>query len=233
MYDEAGKLAKSASTNLREYLSKEDNKTALLRDVARQVEQSLSLTSSKTKLIDFAKEKDNFLKLLGKTNEDYESHRRKLGDFNYGKRLPGTEKTELRPVTPLPNGNGFYFGEWLLDFDVLQGKGMLIDKQGFLFEGWFINNQIVSGRYIWSNLYTYTGSFFDFKAQGRGAAYYRNGTRYIGDWKQGSFHGQGTYHYYNGESWQGEWVQGVPVGLGVLTGRDGRTTPGAFKGFQK
>ena len=197
------------------------------------MEESLSLGSQKTRLLDFAKEKEQFLKLLGKTNEDYASHRRKLGDFNFGKRLPGTEKTELRPVMPLPNGNGYYFGEWLLGFDVMQGKGMLIDKQGFLFEGWFINNQIVSGRYIWSSLYTYTGTFFDFKAQGRGSAYYRNGTRYIGDWKQGSFHGQGTYHYYNGESWQGEWVLGVPVGLGVLTGRDGRTTPGAFKGFQK
>lgn len=43
MYDEAGKLAKSASVNLREYLAKEDNKTALLKEVSRQVEESLSL----------------------------------------------------------------------------------------------------------------------------------------------------------------------------------------------
>lgn len=38
------------------------------------------------------------------------------------------------------NGSS-YFGEWLDDeLDIMQGKGMLIDKQGFLFEGWFINN---------------------------------------------------------------------------------------------
>jgi hypothetical protein len=181
---------------------------------------------------DFVKEKEKFLKILMKKNEDYYRERIKLGDFNYGKRLPGTEKAVLRQITQLPNGS-YYFGEWIEELNIMQGKGMLIDKHGFLFEGWFINNEIVSGRYIWSDVYTYSGAFFEFKAHGRGSAYYKNGARYMGDWRQGAYHGQGCYTYYIGESWQGEWASGSPVGLGVLTGQDGRTIPGPFKGFQK
>ena len=120
------------------------------------------MTTEKTKIIDFILEKEKFMRLLSKKSDDYYDHRRKLGDFNFGKRLPGTEKAVLKSIRTLSNNNGYYFGEWLEDFDIMQGKGLLIDKQGFLFEGWFINNSIVSGRYIWSDVYTYTGRFTDF-----------------------------------------------------------------------
>ena len=48
---------------------------------------------------DFVKQKEKFLKILMKKNEDYYRERIKLGDFNYGKRLPGTEKAVLRQIT--------------------------------------------------------------------------------------------------------------------------------------
>lgn len=172
------------------------------------------------------------MNILKRKNEAYYTNRKALGDYNYGKRIPGTEKCQLRGVCPLPNGE-FYFGEWLEEFEVMQGKGMLIDKQGFLFEGWFINDQIVTGRYIWSDSYTYTGQFRDFKAHGSGTAYYKNGSRYDGQWKQGAFDGQGSYFYLNGDFWQGDWKAGSAVAVGVHTSKNDTAVSSNFKGYQK
>lgn len=107
---------------------------------------------ARTKLSTLMKEKDLFLERLKLKNTDFYDYRIQIGDFNYGRRLPGTDKCKLRRSRVLPNGT-CYFGEWLIDFDLMQGKGMLIDQQGFLFEGWFINNTIVTGRYMWGDTY--------------------------------------------------------------------------------
>lgn len=80
--------------------------------------------------------------LKNKWSEEYYEQRIAIGDYNYGKRIAGTEKSLLRPIKMLPEGQA-YFGEWLEEFDTMHGKGMLIDKQGFLFEGWFIDDQII------------------------------------------------------------------------------------------
>ncbi|TNV77946.1 hypothetical protein FGO68_gene10875 [Halteria grandinella] len=192
----------------------------------------MGLIDEKAKLSGLIVEKERFLERLKVKSTEYYDYRIQLGDFNYGRRLPGTEKCRLRRIKEFPNGS-CYFGEWLEGFDVIQGKGMLIDQQGFIFEGWFIDSELVTGRYLWSDMYQYVGKFQKFKAHGQGSAYYKNGSMYIGQWKNGSFHGEGTYYYLNGESWQGEWEMGKAKGAGVFINIEKRSISKEFRGFQK
>jgi hypothetical protein len=45
-------------------------------------------------------------------------------------------------------------------------------KGNSMIEGWFKEGEIVYGRLIFENIYTYTGEFKNFKHDGYGTAYY-------------------------------------------------------------
>ena len=44
-----------------------------------------------------------------------------------------------------------------------------------------------------------------------------DGSRYIGEFKDGEKHGQGTFVSPNGETYEGEYKDGLPNGQGIYT----------------
>jgi hypothetical protein len=65
---------------------------------------------------------------------------------------------------------------------------MLLDSKGFLYEGWFKDNQIIYGRCFnteWK--YLYIGYFWNFKENGKGTALFdEEDPRIINsEWKEG------------------------------------------------
>ena len=62
-----------------------------------------------------------------------------------------------------------------------------------------------------------------------GTETYPNGSRYVGEYKNGKRHGQGTYTYANGDKYVGEWNDGWRHGQGTYTSADGRVEEGIFE----
>ena len=58
---------------------------------------------------------------------------------------------------------------------------------------------------------------------------WENGTRYIGEWKDGKQHGQGTYTFPDGKKYVGEFKDGKWNGQGIFTISDGTMYVGEFK----
>ena len=68
---------------------------------------------------------------------------------------------------------------------------------------------------------------------------WENGSRYVGEWKDGVRNGQGTYTQYgsllypDGRKYVGEYKNGKPNGLGVITFPDGSKFVGEYKDGEK
>ena len=62
---------------------------------------------------------------------------------------------------------------------------------------------------------------------------WKNGTNYMGEWKDGKKHGQGTFTYgkgkWEGEKYVGEFKDGYRNGQGTITYPDGIKYVGEFK----
>jgi len=62
---------------------------------------------------------------------------------------------------------------------------------------------------------------------------WKNGTKYMGEWKDGKKHGQGTFTYgkgkWEGEKYVGEFKDGYRNGQGTYTWSNGRKYEGEFK----
>ncbi len=70
--------------------------------------------------------------------------RDKLGPFDYGV-MPGhLGKRETRPEILIDNG-ARYIGEWIVNSNTREGKGISIPSDGSIFEGWF-NHNIPNGK---------------------------------------------------------------------------------------
>jgi hypothetical protein len=112
------------------------------------------------------------------------------------------------------------------------GKGMLINRSGTIFDGYFENGEIVSGimkfsdesriinctfkhgklihgTYIFTSDAKYEGGFKNDKFDGEGTYYYPSSSKYNvqykGAFKNGKFNGKGTRTKKNGAIEDGEW----------------------------
>ena len=47
---------------------------------------------------------------------------------------------------------------------------------------------------------------------GQGTYIYKNGNKYVGEWKGDNMHGQGTYTWPNGDKYVGVWKDGRETG---------------------
>jgi len=61
-----------------------------------------------------------------------------------------------------------------------------------------------------------------------------DGSRYVGEWRDGKFHGQGTYYHladneFKGDKYVGEFRDGKYNGQGTYTFADGGVLEGIFK----
>jgi len=62
--------------------------------------------------------------------------------------------------------------------------------------------------YLWENGTKYMGEWKDGKRHGQGNMTYHDGSKFVGKWKDGKKHGQGTDTYGDGRKYVGEWKDG-------------------------
>ena len=62
--------------------------------------------------------------------------------------------------------------------------------------------------YIFKNGDKYLGQFKDGKFYGKGTYIFKNGNKYVGDFKNGKLHGKVTYIFTNGDKYVGEFKDG-------------------------
>ena len=60
---------------------------------------------------------------------------------------------EFRPLTRHPkNKNCFYLGQWRIDENVTEGRGVIFNHKGFIYKGYVKNNQIIGyGQSYWTD----------------------------------------------------------------------------------
>ena len=79
----------------------------------------------------------------------------------------------------------------------------------------------------------YVGEWKDGEQNGQGTSTFSDGRKYEGEFKYGVFHGQGTLTYPNGDKYVGEWKDGFPNGQGTETYPNGGKYVGSWKGGLK
>ena len=76
--------------------------------------------------------------------------------------------------------------------------------------------------------YKYIGEFKNDKPEGKGKAYYDNGT-YEGEWKNGMRQGKGIYTFKNGDKYEGDYQNNIPEGKGKYYYNNGDIYEGDYK----
>jgi len=64
---------------------------------------------------------------------------------------------------------------------------------------------------------------------GQGTFTFPDGSKYVGNYKDGKFDGQGTYTHYYGSEYVGQLKEGRKLGQGTYTNYDGKKYVGEFK----
>lgn len=85
------------------------------------------------------------------------------------------------------------------------------------------------GTFTWRDGQKYVGEWKDGQSNGQGTTTFRDGGKYVGEFSDGKFHGQGTFAYPNGNQYVGEWRNGSPNGKGTATYRNGEKHAGEWK----
>ncbi|MCB0534876.1 MAG: caspase family protein [Lewinellaceae bacterium] len=166
------------------------------------------------------------------TRERYE------GEFRYGK-FEGTGTMYY------PDG-AYYTGSWKQN--VKNGLGRLVFTNGTAQEGSWVNGKFSgsqsataatsqntsqkpkpnqaskpkpSGKSDVAGLINCTSSYC---RTGRGYYDYPDGSRWIGEFKNGVPNGEGVCYYAGGDRYEGQWANGAPNGEGVIYAANGRVT---------
>ena len=189
-------------------------------------------------------------KYIGQWKKQYRAGKGKL-IFANGNTFQGTfEKNEFKKgVMTYANGD-HYEGQW--HGNQPEGSGIYSFKNGDLYTGTFVDGQMhgegsmeyADGRVhkgSWQNgecttdkptaiaaadiaeknlpncNKTYCGS-------GRGIFHYRDGSKYVGDFKDGQPDGIGKCYYTNGDKYEGYFRNHAPNGEGIYTYLNGKVT---------
>jgi len=94
----------------------------------------------------------------------------------------------------------------------LNGMGKTTDKDGDVYEGYFVDGIIQNGKYYTTDGFCYEGDFKKMKLYG--------GVQ---------FHGKGKVKYKDGSTYEGDFKDGSPHGKGVMTYPDGKVENGNFR----
>ena len=92
-----------------------------------------------------------------------------------------------------------------------------------------------NGIYTYANGSKYVGEWKDGKENGQGTYTWVsentwfNGNKYVGEYKDGKLHGQGTYTWANGNKYIGEFKDDKRNGLGTYTFANGTVDKGIWK----
>ena len=85
------------------------------------------------------------------------------------------------------------------------------------------------GTFTYPNGTKYVGEFKDGKFNGQGTGVHPDGKKYVGEFKDGKFNGQGTFTYPNGTKYVGEWNDDKINGRGTGTFPNGTKQVGEWK----
>ena len=130
----------------------------------------------------------------------------------YGVYLP--EET----ISNCPNAK-YYAGNW--SNNEKSGIGACYDGDGkLIYRGEFKDGK-PQGRYPSPG--NYSSYRFEFKE-------FDNGSRYVGETKEGKINGFGVTVYKEGGMWFGAWKDGLREGQGILIKKDGTTQSGTWRG---
>ena len=110
-----------------------------------------------------------------------------------------------------PNGDKFV-GEFV--DGVRHGKGRMYFANGQVLEGKWLKGEY-KGSLILANK-VQVGCLNGDCGDGIGTYYFKDGTKYVGDFKDGLPHGEGKVVYLNGEAYEGEMANGQFDGYGTL-----------------
>ena len=71
----------------------------------------------------------------------------------------GFEPRELRPLAIHPKSpDCVYLGQWRIGTNVIEGRGVIINRNGSIYEGYVKNNVMTGyGRNIWTQKQSYLG----------------------------------------------------------------------------
>ena len=160
---------------------------------------------------------------------------KKLGPFDF-KKYPvpsdiDMEKCELcGPIKREKDHGLVYIGGLRKGTRIAEGKAVLINIVGSVYEGYFLNDERHgNGRQI---LYTgdyYEGQYVNGKAEGDGELYLANGHVYKGQYKNGLSNGQGVYEWPGGRRYEGEFKDGKRNGIGKMILEDGTSSYVEYK----
>ena len=69
-----------------------------------------------------------------------------------------------------------------------------------------------NGIYYYNDGSRYVGEFKNGKRDGKGIYYYHTGNSYEGDWKDDKREGKGVYYYFNGDREMGDYLDNKEIG---------------------
>mmetsp|Transcript_7257 Transcript_7257/g.14866 ORF Transcript_7257/g.14866 Transcript_7257/m.14866 type:complete len:725 (-) Transcript_7257:162-2336(-) len=120
----------------------------------------------------------------------------------------------------LSNGDGDFY-EGGLKSDHKHGGGVMKFADGRIFEGEYINGQMVEGKMTYQDGSTYTGGWVDGMRHGRGRCVFTDQSVYEGEFREGEFFGFGKMSWSDGGWYEGEWYNGEMQGYGKEIRPDG------------
>eukprot|EP00826_Nyctotherus_ovalis_P025456 TRINITY_DN1972_c0_g4_i1.p1 TRINITY_DN1972_c0_g4~~TRINITY_DN1972_c0_g4_i1.p1 ORF type:complete len:281 (-),score=80.59 TRINITY_DN1972_c0_g4_i1:116-958(-) len=173
---------------------------------------------------------DEFYKMISRVIPEDENVKKKiaeLGPFDYDKRST-TQGLDL--VTGVKSDGETYYGfvySLLHLSDAIdrtrEYKGLVVYPNGAIFEGHFINGEIMGeGRKVLAKKEYIVGRFVGDKLNGMGRRVKSDGTYYEGNFVNGIPNGRGLQHFANGDKYSGEFKDGKYHGEGTLTKQRGK-----------
>ena len=142
-------------------------------------------------------------------------------DFNMSNYIPLSHfvdlnylRTSTRTETKVCNSST-YFGE--LYNQKKNGMGILIYKNGRIFEGFWMNDlKHGNGFEFYNNGNTYMGEYSEGKPHGQGIFKWKSGEIYEGQFNKGLKSGEGKWFGIRNEMYSGHWENNKPHGYGIM-----------------
>ena len=89
------------------------------------------------------------------------------------------------------------------------------------------------GNYLLPDGTRYVGNFKDGNFNGQGTKTWPSGKKYVGEWKNGKKHGHGVFSWLGGHKYVGQWKDDEKHGTGIYTWPSGEKYVGQYKNDKK
>jgi len=147
-----------------------------------------------------------------------------------------------------PNGKGILKTDWAKfegTFDteireikdgeriIWNGHGKITSNQGIYKGAWEDLEEIDQGTMTYKDGSKYVGEFYQGSMDGKGTMTLPDGSKYVGDFYQGQRSGQGTHTYLDGTIYSGWWEYDVPDVSGTMIYPDGSKWEGYIKNGER